>query len=125
MQYLTYEEFKNIGGMGDLTAYNRNIVRACSVIDNATKNRIESMKEIPQQAKELCRDLIEYFSNNFGSSKQISNHSQSAGGVSESESFVIRSIEERAGEIDDMVKDYLSSVVDDKGTPLLYRGAMI
>jgi hypothetical protein len=66
--------------------------------------------------------LVEYLANDFGSSKQISSHSQSAGGVSESESFVIRSIEERAGEIDDMVKDYLLNEVDDNGTPLLYRG---
>ena len=82
------------------------------------------MVEVPQRAKALCRDLIEYLANDFGSSKQISNHSQSAGGVSESESFVIRSTEERAGEIGDMVKDYLLNEVDDNGTPLLYRGCL-
>ena len=124
MTYLTYEEYSNMGGVLDLTAFNRNIDRACGIIDNATHNRIECMAEVPQRAKALCRDLIEYFAENFGSSKQISNHSQSAGGVSESESFVIRSIEERAGEIDDMVKDYLLNEVDDNGTPLLYRGCI-
>ena len=124
MQYLTYEEYIEIGGTLDLTAFNRNVDRACGIIDNATHNRIERMKEVPQRAKALCRDLVEYLANDFGSSKQISNHSQSAGGVSESESFVIRSIEERAGEIDDMVKDYLLNEVDDTGTPLLYRGCM-
>lgn len=122
MIYLTYEEYKEIGGTLDLTAFNRNIDRACGIIDNATHNRIECMAEVPQKAKALCRDLIEYLANDFGSSKQISSHSQSAGGVSESESFVIRSIEERAGEIGDMVKDYLLNEVDNKGTPLLYRG---
>ena len=124
MTYLTYDEYSAMGGICDLTAFNRNIDRACGIIDNATHNRIECMAEIPQRAKALCRDLIEYFAENFGSSKQVSSHNQSAGGVSESESFVIRSIEERAGEIDDMVKDYLLNEVDDKGTPLLYRGAM-
>ena len=124
MTYLTYEEYSNMGGVFDLTAFNRNIDRACGIIDNATHNRIECMKEVPQKAKALCRDLVEYLANDFGSSKQISNHSQSAGGVSESESFVIRSIEERAGEIDDMVKDYLLNEVDDNGTPLLYRGCL-
>ena len=124
MTYLTYEEYSKIGGVLDLTAFNRNIDRACGIIDNATHNRIECMAEVPQKAKALCRDLVEYFANDFGSSKQISNHSQSAGGVSESESFVIRSIEERAGEIDDMVKDYLLNEVDDNGTPLLYRGCL-
>ena len=122
MTYLTYEEYSNMGGVLDVTAFNRNIDRACGIIDNATHNRIECMTEVPQRVKALCRDLVEYFANDFGSSKQVSNRSQSAGGVSESESFVIRSIEERAGEIDDMVKDYLLNEVDDNGTPLLYRG---
>jgi hypothetical protein len=124
MTYLTYGEYAEMGGICDLTAFNRNIDRACGIIDNATHNRIERMAKVPQRAKALCRDLVEYLANDFGSSKQISNHSQSAGGVSESESFVIRSIEERAGEIGDMVKDYLLNEVDDNGTPLLYRGAM-
>ena len=124
MIYLTYTEYKEIGGALEETAFNRNIDRACGIIDNATHNRIECMAEVPQKAKALCRDLIEYLANDFGSSKQVSNHSQSAGGVSESESFVIRSIEERAGEVGDMVKDYLLNEVDDNGTPLLYRGCL-
>lgn len=124
MQYLTYEEYKEIGGALDLAAFSRNIDRVCGVIDNATHGRIEGMTQVPSQAKALCRDLTEYFAGDFGSSRQISNHSQSAGGVSESESYVIRSTEERAGEIADIVKDYLLNVVDDNGTPLLYRGAM-
>ena len=124
MIYLTYDEYVGIGGTLDLTAFNRNIVRASGMIDNATVCRIEKMSNVPENAKNLCRDLVEYLANDFGSSKQVSNHSQSAGGVSESESFVIRSTEERAGEIGDMVKDYLLNEVDDNGTPLLYRGAM-
>ena len=124
MIYLTYAEYKEIGGTLEETAFIRNIDRACGIIDNATHNRIECMAEVPQKAKALCRDLVEYFANDFGSSKQVSNHSQSAGGVSESESFVIRSIEERAGEIDDMIKDYLLNEIDDNRTPLLYRGCL-
>ena len=124
MQYLTYEEYQEIGGTLDFTAFNRNIDRACGIIDNATQKRIAAMKNTPRAAKVLCRELVEYFAENFGSSKQISNHSQSAGGVSESESYVIRSTEERAGEIGDIVKDYLLNELDDNGTPLLYRGAM-
>ena len=123
MIYLTYEQYKEIGGALDLTAFNRFESRACGIIDNATHNRIME-GSVPDNAKALCRDLVEYFAANFGSSKQVSNHSQSAGGVSESESFVIRSIEERAGEIDDMVKDYLLGEVDKNGTPLLYRGCL-
>ena len=124
MQYLTYDEYTKIGGTLDLTAFQRNISRACGVIDNHTFRRVEKMEKVPEGVKSLCRELTEYFAANFGSSKQISSHNQSAGGVSEGESYVVRSTEERAGEIDDMVKDYLSSETDDFGTPLLYRGVV-
>lgn len=125
MQYLTYEEYTEIGGTLDLTAFKLNIDRACGIIDNTTQKRIKAMKSVPQAAKALCRELVEYLAANLGSSKQISSHSQSAGGVSESESYVIRSTEERAGEIGDMIKDYLLNETDDNGTPLLYRGCAV
>ena len=122
MLYLTYEKYKEIGGEQSETAFNKNINRACGVIDNFTAGRIEKTKEIPLQVYDLCRELVDYFAGNFGSSKQISSASQSSGGVSQSESYVIRSIEERAGELNDLVKDYLLNVKDDEGTPVLYRG---
>ena len=124
MTYLTYDEYVRIGGTLGLTAFNRNIDRACGVIDNATHNRIEYMEEVPQRAKALCRDLVEYLANDFGSSKQVSNHSQSAGGVSESESYATKTADDMYGDIQNMIYDYLLNVTDDKGTPLLYRGAM-
>lgn len=122
MQYLTFEQYVIEGGTLDESAFNRNISRVCGIVKNATHGRIDKMSAVPSQVKAVCRELVEYFANDFGSAKQISSHSQSAGGVSESSSFVIRSIEERAGEIDDVLYDYLGSVTDDKGTPLLYRG---
>ena len=64
MIYLTYTEYKEIGGTLEETAFIRNIDRACGIIDNATHNRIECMTEVPQRAKALCRDLIEYLVEN-------------------------------------------------------------
>ena len=72
MTYLSFEEYSNMGGVLDLTAFNRYIDRACGIIDNATHNRIECMAEVPQRAKALCGDLVEYLANDFGSSKQVS-----------------------------------------------------
>ena len=124
MVYLTYEQYKEIGGICDETAFNRNIDRACGVIDNATYNRIKCMSKIPTQAKTLCRDLVEYLANNITNNTVISSKSQSAGGVSESESYVIHSDEEKTREIENMIKDYLLYEFDDNGTPLLYRGCL-
>lgn len=123
MIYLTYTEYKEIGGILEETAFNRNIDRACGVIDNATHNRIERMAEVPQKVKPLCRDLLEYLVEN-NSTKIITSKSQSAGGVSESESYATKTADDVYGDIQNMIYDYLLNVTDDNGTPLLYRGAM-
>ena len=123
MTYLTYEEYSNMGGVLDLTAFNRNIDRACGIIDNATHNRIEYMADVPQRAKALCRDLVEYLVENNGV-KIVTSKSQSAGGVSESESYATKTADDVYGDIQNMVYDYLLNVTDDNGTPLLYRGCL-
>ena len=122
MTYLTYGEYAEMGGICDLTAFNRYIDRACGIIDNATHNRIECMAEVPQRAKALCRDLVEYLARYSTSDTVVSSRSQSAGGVSESESYVTKTDVELQADIDNMIADYLLNVTDDNGTPLLYRG---
>lgn len=122
MQYINYDEYQSMGGDCDATLFYRNIVRACSIIDNATHGRIRCMCRIPIQAKELCRDLVGYLASNVSRETIVSSKSQSAGAVSESESYVVKSKEEMQNDIDDMVYDYLVSVRDDRGTSLLYRG---
>ena len=125
MIYLTYEEYLNIGGVLDSTAFNRNIDRACGIIDNETHNRIDGMNEVPRQAKALCRDLVEYLvTNNNVNEKDVASWSDSAGPLSESVSYTNKSADDIYGDIQNIVYDYLGSVSDDKGTPLLYRGAI-
>lgn len=123
MIYLTYTEYKGIGGTLEETAFNRNIDRACGIIDNATHNRIECMAEVPQKVKPLCRDLLEYLVEN-NTVKIVTSRSQSAGGVSESESYATKTADDVYGDIQNMIYDYLLNVTDDNGIPLLYRGAM-
>ena len=123
MTYLTYTEYKEIGGTLEETAFNRNIDRACGIIDNATHNRIECMAEVPQKAKALCRDLVEYLIENNGV-KIVTSKSQSAGGVSESESYATKTADDIYGDIQNIIYDYLGNEKDDNDTPLLYRGAM-
>lgn len=124
MIYLTYGEYSAMGGICDLTAFNRNIDRACGIIDNATHSRIEYMAEVPQRAKALCRDLVEYLARNDTTEISVTSRSQSAGGVSESESYATKSADDVYGDIQNMLYDYLGNEKDGKGVPLLYRGAM-
>lgn len=123
MRYIEYQEYLDIGGVLDSTAFNRNIDRACGVIDNATHNRIECMKDVPKQAQALCRDLVEYLATNGNvNEKDVSSWSESAGVVSESVSYTTKTDDDICGDIQNLLYDYLASVTDDNGTPLLYRG---
>ena len=124
MQYLTYEEYQEIGGTLDLTAFNRNIDRACGFIDANTQNRLQSVLEASQRVKACVRDLVEYLASNIANGKTVTSKSQSAGNVSESESYATKTAEDIGGEMGDILRDYLASEMDDCGTPLLYRGAM-
>lgn len=124
MQYLTYEEYTEIGGTLDLTAFKRNIDRACGFIDLHTKNRLQSVLEVSQMAKACVRDLVEYLANNVSGAKAVTSKSQSAGGVSESESYATKTDDEINAEMLNIVYDYLAAEKDDNGTPLMYRGAM-
>lgn len=124
MQYLTYEEYQEIGGTLDLTAFNRNIDRACGFVDLNTQSRLQSVLEASQRVKACVRDLVEYLANNMSSGKAVTSKSQSAGGVSESESYAAKTTDEINFEMLNIVYDYLATEKDDYGTPLLYRGAM-
>ena len=124
MIYLTYDEYLEIGGMVDFSAFERNIYRVCGMIDNATFCRIEKMSKVPENAKHLCRDLIEYLVRNNVTDLAVTSRSKSAGAVSESESYAVKTVDDLQNEIAGMIYDYLGSCIDDNGTPLLYRGAM-
>ena len=58
MQYLTYEEYTEIGGTLDLTAFKRNIDRACGFVDLHTQSRLQSVFELSQRANACVRDLV-------------------------------------------------------------------
>ena len=124
MIYLTYDEYVGIGGILDSTAFNRTVTRVSGMIDNATFCRIEKMSNVPENAKHLCRDLIEYLARNNVTELTVTSRSQSAGAVSESESYKVKTSEEMQEEISKMIYDYLGSCFDDNGNLLLYRGAI-
>ena len=124
MQYLTYDEYINIGGTLDLTAFKRNIDRACGFVDLQTQSRLQGVLEASARVKACVRDLVEYLAANVSSGKTVTSKSQSAGGVSESESYATKTSEDINSEMLNIVYDYLATEKTDCGTPLMYRGAM-
>jgi hypothetical protein len=123
MIYLTYEEYKEIGGVLDLTAFKRNIERACAMIDIRTQSRLEKFGNIPQIVKIVCGDLVEYIATNTVDKSTVTSRSQSAGGVSESESYAIKTAEDYANDLDKIFEP-LALVKTRNGISILYRGAM-
>ncbi len=123
MLYLTYEEYRSLGGQLSEAAFLRIISRVSGIISNATHSRIEKMSAVPMQVKALAMDLIDYCNNNSLTQKNVVSKSQSAGGLSESESYGKKGADEQGIEIEALIFDHLMSVKDDNGTPLLYRGA--
>lgn len=125
MQYLTYEEYTEIGGVCDATAFNRSIIRACGIIDRETHNRAECEETIPDYIKHLCRDLVEYLATNGNvNEKDVASWSESAGVVSESVSYVSKTADDMEKDIDTMLSDYLDGKYTSKGVLWRYRGAM-
>lgn len=122
MQYLSYQEYLTIGGTLDATAFNRNIVRACGVIDSETGNKLDRMTAVPENVKHCARDLVEYFEANKTTETAVTSRSQSAGGISESESYGTKTADDMYGDICNILYDYLFTVKDDCGNSLLYRG---
>lgn len=122
MQYLTYEEYTEIGGTLDLTAFNRNIDRACVMIDIRTQSRLEAFENIPQIVKIVCADLVGYIANNTVEKPFMNSRSQSAGGVSESESYVVKTADDFANDLD-RIFEPLSVVKTKNGISITYRGA--
>lgn len=122
MTYLTYEEYQEIGGTLDLTAFSRNIDRACAMIDNRTQSRLECFEEIPQIVKVVCADMVDYISTNTVD-KTITSKSQSAGGVSESESYAVKTADDFANDLD-RIFEPLAVVKTKNGISITYRGAM-
>ena len=123
MKYLSYEDYTNMGGVLDIAVFQRNIDRACLMIDRRTQGRLDDFAEIPYEAKCLCRDLVEYISET-AVNKTITSHSQSAGAVSESVSYAVKSAEDFTYDLDRLFEEYLSEVKTKNGVSVLYRGAM-
>ena len=119
-QYLTYEEYKGLGGTLDLTPFNLLEFEARRQIDIRTFNRLKDLdsKDIPQEVK-ICEynliNSINAFSNasnsiaNNGNVKSENTDGYSISYISTSEiSDVIKS---KNSEIDDIIRDYLLGVI--------------
>lgn len=122
-QYLTYEEYKSLGGTLGEMPFNILELKARQVINERTQNRLKNIEEIPQEVKICVYDLIntmnKYNLSNNSTSSNIS--SENIDGYSVSYKSGTELTEEQKKQYDDVMETDLYGVIVDN-TPILYLG---
>ena len=124
-QYLTYNEYKALGGSLDQTPFNLLEFEARRIIDNRTLQRLKSINEIPQEAKMCMFSLINTLNsyvNESQTSKNISGESVGSYSVNYATGTQIQEIvKSKNAELTDVVLTYLTGVVVN-GEHVVYLG---
>lgn len=127
-QYLTYEEYKALGGTLDLTPFNLLEFEARRQIDIRTQSRLKNSEKIPQEAKlcdnKLINSIMKYAENKLkAESNDIKSENTDGYSVSKITPDMIKDIvESHQSDINDIVRTYLLGVVYN-GEHLMYCGA--
>ena len=108
-QYLTYNEYRSMGGTLDLTPFNMLEFKARREIDQETQGRLVNLKEHKNETKMCVFELINLFIS-------INNGVETSGNV------INYNSKEIAKTKSDIIMKYLLYVRLDDGTPYLYRG---
>lgn len=120
-QYLTYEDYKALGGTLDLTPFNLLEFEARKKIDSRTQNRLKNIEKIPQEVKLCIYNLISTIetyvnkTNRNIQSESVGEYSVSYGGN------VKELIRSKNSELDDIILNDLYGVVIN-GEHIIYLG---
>lgn len=124
-QYLTYDEYKALGGSLDQTPFNLLEYEARRIIDNRTLQRLKGINQIPQEVKMCMFSLINTingYANQGQTSKNISSESVGSYSVSYITGTQIQeTINSKNAELNDIVLTYLTGVIVNK-EHLVYLG---
>lgn len=124
-QYLTYDEYKELGGSLDQTPFNLLEFEARKIIDNRTLQRLKGIEKIPQEVK-ICMfsliNTINSYTSQSQTSKNISSESVGSYSVSYTTGNQIQeTINSKNAELTDIVLNYLTGVIIN-GEHVVYLG---
>ena len=124
-QYLTYNEYKALGGSLDITPFNLLEYEARRIIDNRTLQRLKTIEEIPEEVKICVFSLINLL-NSYTTENQTSKNISSESVGSYSVSYITgtqiqETIKSKIAELNDVVLTYLTGVIVN-GEHLIYLG---
>ena len=122
--YLTYEEYRELGGTLDMTPFNILELEAQKNIDKYTFGRLKNLEEQINEVK-ICSfeliNLLETYSNKSKVNKSIS--SESIDGYSVSYNPVDENVSKtKISEIKGIIYNCLAECKLENGTPYLYVG---
>ena len=122
-QYLTYEEYKSLGGTLGEMPFNILELKARQVINERTQNRLKNIEEMPQEVKICVYDLIQIINkyNNSNNSTSSNISSENIDGYSVSYKSGTEMTAEQKAQYDDIMETDLYGVIVDN-TPILYLG---
>lgn len=123
MQYLTYDEYIELGGQAEKERFTLLEFKARKRIDYLTDSRVQEMQEVPEAVK-LCMTALINVESKTGLEAQIDAPvvtSFSTDGYSESYGKALGT-SEIGQEQDIMIREMLYGELNDEGIPLLYRG---
>lgn len=123
-QYLTYEEYKGLGGTLDLMPFNILEFEVRKQIDKYTFGRLKNLEKQVQEVKMCVYDLISTI-DNYNQLEGLNKAIASEGIDGYSISYRTTSeetIKTKSAEILDTISSYLSASTLEDGTPYLFRG---
>ena len=122
-QYLTYEDYKSLGGTLDEMPFNILELKARQIINERTQNRLKDVEKIPQEVKICVYDLIQIINkyNNSNNSTSSNISSENIDGYSVTYKSGTELTEEQKKQYDDVMETDLYGVIVDN-TPILYLG---
>ena len=123
-QYLTYEDYKSLGGTLGEMPFNILELKARQVINERTQNRLKNIEEIPQEVKICVYDLIQIINkyNNSNNSTSSNISSENIDGYSVTyKSGTEMTAEQKSQYEDVMLTDLYGVIVN--GESILYLGA--
>ena len=111
-QYLTYEEYKALGGTLDLMPFNLLEFEARRRIDELTHNRLIGIEKIPTEVKMCEFEIIDTVLNAYNEEISRGKSSESVGSYSVSYNNDMKQIiENKQTEIEDVIRTDLYGII--------------
>ena len=117
-QYLTYDEYKALGGLLDQTPFNLLEFEARKEVDKYTFNRLVNLETQNQEVKLCIYALIEQINSNKANLNGVASESTDGYSIS----YTSQNTSEISQKTRNIIETYLINCKLSDGTPYLYRG---